>query len=78
MSGDGQIYIEEMVNYISRRWSNIYIGRWSNIYRDMVKYISGGGQIYKGSLLPKVFGLEGEEELLTIVPATVRSPFTGS
>ena len=37
------------------------------------------GQIYIGELLvAKVSGLEGEEELLTIVPATVRSPFTGS
>ena len=36
--------------------------------------------IYYGEmlLLAKVSGLEGEEELLTIVPPTVRSPFTGS
>ena len=37
------------------------------------------GQIYIGKLVvAEVSGLEGEEELLTIVPATVRSPFTGS
>ena len=24
----------------------IYIGRWSNIYWEMVKYMSGDGQIY--------------------------------